>query len=105
MGSYYKQQCLSTAFEYHQAVASNCPHITDDGHTTIQCVPDASKVQIQKTTAGPLGPVTTSIDYVPVQIDCDPDLALSDAIDLAWMVVSVWVAAWVVRQVVLMLRS
>jgi len=105
MGSYYKRQCYPTVTDYHQAVASDCPTVSPDGTAFFTCAADASKITFNKTSQGLLGPVTTTTYYTPGQIACDPDQQLSDAVDLAWLVVGVWVAAWCVRQIVNVIRN
>lgn len=102
MGSYYKRQCYPTATDYHQAVASDCPTVSQDGGYLIQCSPSESKIVLSRTDVNTL--VTTTTDYTPGQIACDPDQQLSDGIALAWLVVGVWVAAWCVRQIVNVIR-
>ncbi|BBL35722.1 hypothetical protein Nstercoris_01997 [Nitrosomonas stercoris] len=105
MGSYYKRQCYPTVIEYHQAVASDCPTVSPDGTAFFSCEADASKITLKKTSQGLLGPVTTTTNYTPGQIACDPDQQLLDGIELAWLVVGVWVAAWAIKQVAVLLRS
>lgn len=104
MGSYYQGRCYSEPLEYHQAVASNCPTVSPDGAYTIRCAPSDTKVVISRTNTGLL-PITTNTDYIPQQIACDPDQPMNDAIDAAWLIVGVWVAAWAVRKVAAVIKG
>lgn len=105
MGSYYKRQCYPTVTEYHQAVASDCPTVSPDGTAFFSCEADASKITLKKTSQGLLGPVTTTTNYTPGQIACDPDLQLNDGIGMAWLIVGVWISAWCIKQIIDFIRS
>lgn len=97
MGNYYQGKCFSTSLDLHQEIASDCPTVSPDGVYLIQCTPSETKIVVSRTDTNTL--ITTASDYIPQQIACDPDQAMNDATDLAWLIVGVWVAAWTVRKV------
>lgn len=97
MGNYYQGKCFSTTLDFHREIASNCPTVSPDGVYLIQCTPSETKIVVSRTDTNTL--ITTTSDYIPQQIACDPDQAMNDAIDLAWLIVGVWVAAWTIRKV------
>lgn len=104
MGNYYQGKCFSTTLDFHREIASNCPTVSPDGAYLIQCTPSETKIVLTRKTTG-LIPTTTNTDYIPQQIACDPDQAMNDAIDLAWLIVGVWVAAWCIKQIINVIRS
>ena len=93
MGNYYKGQCFPSDLQYFTAVASDCPAISSDGGYLLGCSPSEFKIVVTKTlTKKPY--TVTSMDWIPSQIACDPDLPMLDSISLAWAVIGVWVVAW-----------
>lgn len=103
MGNYYQGKCFSTSLDLHQEIASNCPTVSPDGAYLIQCTPSQTKIVVTRKTTG-LIPTTTNTDYIPQQIACDPDKSITDATELAWMIVGVWLAAWCIRQIIRVIR-
>lgn len=104
MGNYYQGRCFSSDLEFHQEVASNCPTVSPDGAFTISCAPSSTKVVITRKQGGLLGSTTTT-DYFPQKIACDPAKPMNDATDAAWLIVGVWVAAWAARKVAAVIKG
>lgn len=104
MGNYYQGRCFSSDLEFHQEVASNCPTVSPDAGMLITCTPSETKIVVTRTTTDSV-PITTTHDYIPAQIACNPDLQLNDAIDMAWLIGGVWVAAWCLKQIINVIRS
>lgn len=103
MGNYYQGKCFSSTLDLHQEIASNCPTVSPDGAYLIQCAPSETNIVVTRITTD-LVPTTTTSDYIPQQIACDPDVQLNHAIDLAWLVAGVWVLAWSFRKVAQIFR-
>jgi len=104
MGNYYQGKCFSTTLDLHREIASNCPTVSPDGAYLIQCTPSETKIVVTRKTTG-LIPTTTNTDYIPQQITCDPELQLNDGIEMAWLIVGVWVSAWCIKQIINVIRS
>ncbi len=102
MGNYYQGKCFSTSLDLHREIASDCPTVSPDGAYLIQCAPSETKIVVSRTDTNTL--TTTTFDYIPQQIACDPDAQMNDAIDMAWLIVGVWVAAWCIKQVANVIR-
>jgi|GEM_PF-6135248 len=96
MGNYYQGKCFPTSLDLHQEIASNCPTVSPDGVYLIQCTPSETKIVLSRTDTNTL--ITTTTDYIPNQIACDPEVPMNDAIDAAWLIVGVWIVAWGIRK-------
>lgn len=103
MGNYYQGKCFSTTLDLHREIASNCPTVSPDGVYLIQCAPSETKIIVSRTDTNAL--ITTTTDYIPQQITCDPELQLNDGIEMAWLIVGVWVSAWCIKQIINVIRS
>lgn len=103
MGNYYHGKCFSTTLDLHREIASNCPSVSPDGAYLIQCTPSETKIIVSRTDTNTL--ITTSADYIPQQITCDPEKQLNDGIEMAWLIVGVWVSAWCIKQIINVIRS
>jgi len=104
MGNYYQGKCFSTTLDLHREIASNCPTVSPDGAYLIQCTPSETKIVLtREMTGSPFE--TTYTDYIPQQITCDPEKQLNDGIEMAWLIVGVWVSAWCIKQIINVIRS
>lgn len=100
MSYMYKAHCYDTTTELFSVVASDCPLYSEDGKI-IQCAPTQSGVDITVTDLSTS--ITQSYSITPVQIPCEPNL--SSVIDLSWQIVLVFIAAWSIRQLSLMIKT
>ena len=93
MGYRYKNFCLDTVEQLHEVIAADCPVITSDGSSSIKCSPTSTDI-LMTVEPIPTTGLTSQQVYIPQQINCDTGPAIADAIELSWLVVGVWVAAW-----------
>ena len=92
MGYRYKTQCLDSLELLHDVIAADCPTISTDGAYSLACVPSSTYISITRT---PLeGSTSDTLQVTPVQIYCDKTGSINDIIEIAWLVVLVWVTAW-----------
>ncbi len=96
MSFQYKNKCFETVLELHSAIASDCP-LVEGNIYGLTCTASASDV----TVNGWLNGVSFSQTIVPVQNLCAVP-TLQPVTELAWLVVSVWAAAWVIRKIMTM---
>lgn len=101
MGVRYKSQCVESTL-LHDLIAADCPIITSDGAHLIKCVPSSTEITIFYTEVATN--TTTSTVYQPQQILCD-GVTITDAVELAWLIVLVWVVAWTIKAISETLRT
>jgi len=100
MSYLYQNRCFDTVQQLHEFVAADCPVVSDGA--AIKCTPSATDILIEKTDLT-LG-TTTSYNYVPAQIACDP--SLTDLTTIIWDVSLMWIAAFTVAVIAkLLLRK
>ncbi|MBA3754955.1 MAG: hypothetical protein H0X02_01415 [Nitrosomonas sp.] len=104
MGYRYKNLCLDTVEQLHQVIAADCPIIASNGGSSIKCTPTTTEILITVDQIPTTG-VTNQQNYVPDLIACDSAPAIADVIELSWLVVSVWVAAWAIKKMIDALRG
>lgn len=92
MGYRYKSLCLDTVEQLHEVIAADCPIVTSDGSHMLVCSPSLTEITMTLDTI-PSGTPFTQV-YVPQQIPCDTAPAIAEVIELSWLVIGVWVAAW-----------
>ncbi|SFF12697.1 hypothetical protein [Nitrosomonas sp. Nm166] len=97
MGYRYKNLCLDTVEQLHEVIAADCPVITIDGSSSIKCTPTATEILLT-VEAIPTTGTTNQQTYIPEQIACDTAPVIADVIELSWLVVGVWVAAWTAKK-------
>lgn len=97
MGYRYSNLCLDTVEQLHQVIAADCPVITSDGGSSIKCTPSGTDILITVDHIPTTG-ISNQQTYVPEQIICDTAPAIADVVELAWLVVAVWVAAWGIKK-------
>lgn len=100
MSYLYKSHCYDTTTELFSVVASDCP-LYSDGEKIIQCTPTQSGVDVSITDLSTS--TTQSYSITPVQIPCAPNL--TSVIDLSWQIVLVFIVAWGIRQLALMVKT
>lgn len=99
MSYLYQNRCFDTVQQLHEFVAADCPVVS--GGAAIKCTPSATDIFIEKTDLS-LG-TTTSYNYVPAQITCDP--SLTDLTAVIWDVSLILIAAFSIAVIIKQLKK
>ncbi len=103
MGYEFKGVCYETLYKFHIQFAQECYKASGSGLSAqfLSCTATPDYVTLQTLTLAN-GTWSTPVNYNPQQIACtyQPPKVFSnaDVVELSWLVVGVWVAAWGIRK-------
>jgi hypothetical protein len=114
MGYQYQNFCLDTVDDLYQRFALDCTGkiISSTGSTSVgyiaKCSPVATGVNVRLYDLSTSSAVGTTTLVQPNQITCTASssspITNADAVQTAWLVISVWVVAWGVRKLIDLLK-
>lgn len=98
MGYKFHNQCYDTLFDFHLAFAQECFKVSGAGlgAQMLSCTADTGGYVVMQSYQLSNGTYGTPWNYTPQAVTCDylPPPTMSDSIELAWLIVGVWVVAW-----------
>lgn len=104
MGYRFQDQCYETKQEFLDALAQSCYKAGGSGGLTsfyVTCTSNTDTITVQGYSLN-AGTPQTAWSYIPQSIACtyQPPKVFSnaDVVELSWLVVGVWVAAWGIRK-------
>lgn len=110
MGYKFLDQCYDTKQDFLNSVAQHCysPGSGSGGISSYftSCIANTDDITVQAYLLSN-GTAQTPWTYTPQLISCDflPPPTLSDSIELAWLVVGVWVVAWGFKKMAEVIRK